>query len=97
MKGWSWNWGSDQRKLKQKLLTCIEEWDKLAESRGLNSQKWLDRYEKENELVAIYEAEELMWQRTGGENWLLQGDSNTGYFHGGGKWQKEKMFNKGFG
>ena len=78
-------------------MTCIEEWDKLAESRGLNSQEWLDRYEKENELVAIYEAEELMWQRTGGENWLLQGDSNTRYFHGGGKWQQEKMFNKEFG
>ena len=76
-------------------MTCIEEWDKLAESRGLNSQEWLGRYEKENELVAIYEAEELMWQRTGGENWLLQGD--RGYFHGGGKWQKEKLFNKEFG
>jgi len=46
-------------------LTCIEEWDKLAESRGLNSQEWLGRYEKENELVAIYEAKELMWQRRG--------------------------------
>lgn len=23
-----------------------------------------------------------MWQRRGGENWLLKGDANTGYFHG---------------
>ena len=36
LKGWGWNWGSDQRKLKQTLLKCIEEWDSLAESRGLN-------------------------------------------------------------
>jgi hypothetical protein len=31
--------------------------------------------------VKIYESEELLWQRRGGENWLLKGDANTSYFH----------------
>jgi len=41
----------------------------------------LERYEKEEELMKIYEKEELVWQRRGEENWLLKGDANTSYFH----------------
>ena len=55
LKGWSRNWGSDQRKLKQNLLIQIEAWDSLAESRTLSSNEWLDRYDKEKELMKIYE------------------------------------------
>jgi len=90
MKGWSRNWGSDQRKLKQELLLQIEKWDKLAEERVLSNSEWSDRYEKEDELMKIYENEELLWQRIGGENWLLKGDANTGYFHGIANGRKRK-------
>lgn len=79
LKGWSRNWGSDQRKLKQNLLLQIEEWDRAAETRSLLNAEWLDRYEKEEELMKIYENEELMCQRRGGENWLLKGDANKVY------------------
>lgn len=47
----------------------------------MSNTEWMDRYEKEDELMKIYENEELMWQRRGGENWLLKGDANTSYFH----------------
>lgn len=82
MKGWSRNWGSDQRKIKQELLLTIEKWDKIAEVRELTNSEWAVRYEKEEELMKIFENEELLWQRRGGEQWLLKGDANTGYFHG---------------
>lgn len=64
------------------LLLRIEEWERLAEGRTLSNNEWLERYEKEEELMKIYEKEELVWQRRGEENWLLKGDANTSYFHG---------------
>ena len=35
----------------------------------------------ESELQEIYTAEEIYWQKRGGERWILQGDSNTSFFH----------------
>lgn len=90
MKVWSRNWGSDQRKLKQDLFLQIEHWDKLARERALTNNESLDRYGKEDEIVKIYENEELIWQRRGGENWLLKGDANTSYFHGIANERKRK-------
>lgn len=90
MKGWSRNWGSDQKKLKRDLLLKIEECDRIAESRDLSNNEWGDRYEKEGELMKIYEKEELMWQRRGGENWILKGDANTSYFYGVANGRKRK-------
>lgn len=40
--------------------------------------------------MKIYENEELLWQRRGGEKWLLKGDANTGYFHGIANGRKRK-------
>jgi len=50
LKGWSRNWGSDQKKAKQNLLLIIEQWDKMAEERELTNSEWVDRYDKEDEL-----------------------------------------------
>ena len=72
------------------MLLQIEHWDKLAEERALTNNEWMDRYGKEDELMEIYENEELIWQRRGGENWLLKGDANTGYFHGIANGRKRK-------
>jgi hypothetical protein len=33
------------------------------------------------ELLRILEEEELYWHTRSNQNWLLQGDSNTEYFH----------------
>jgi len=85
MKGWSRNWGSEHKKLKQNLLLRIEKWDSLAKERPLSDSEWADRYEGEDELMKIYEDEELLWQRRGGEQWLLKGDANTSYFHSEGR------------
>jgi ribosomal 30S subunit maturation factor RimM len=66
MKGWGRNWRSDQRKMKPDLLLKIERWDKIAKERELSNAEWAYRYEKEEELVKIYENGELFWQRRGG-------------------------------
>lgn len=44
----------------------------------------------EEELIAIYNKEEVMWQTRGGERWLLEGDANTAYFHGVANGRKRK-------
>jgi hypothetical protein len=48
-----------------------------------------ERYEWGAELIAIYEKEELFWQRRG-DNWLLKGDANTSYFQGIANGKKRK-------
>lgn len=35
----------------------------------------------EVELEKLLEAEEIYWQRRGGERWILEGDANTSFFH----------------
>lgn len=90
LKGWSWNWGSDQRKVTQDLLLKIKALDEEAERRNMSTREWQKRYEFKDELNKIYEAEELMWQKRGAETWLLKGDANTVYFHGIANGRKRK-------
>jgi hypothetical protein len=42
------------------FLLRIEEWERFAEGRTLSNNEWLERYEKEEELMKIYEKEELV-------------------------------------
>ena len=81
MKGWGANFDSSSRKHKQQLLLEIAETDKEASSNVLSPIKWEYRYGLERELQEIYTAEEIYWQKRGGEKWILHGDSNTVLFH----------------
>jgi hypothetical protein len=40
--------------------------------------------------MQIYESEEAFWHQRGRENWLLQGDNNTEFFHRSASGQKRK-------
>jgi mannosylglycoprotein endo-beta-mannosidase len=82
LRGWNGNWGGDMKKRKQDLLLLIQDLDKEAERRSLEDREWEQRYSLEEELVDIYNKEEVMWQTRGGERWLLEGDANTSFFHG---------------
>ena len=62
----------------------------MVEIRNLSPEEWKERYEWGAELIAIYEKEELFWQRRGRENWLLKGDANTSYFQGIANGRKRK-------
>lgn len=47
-------------------------------------------YYLEEQLEKIYEDEELIWQKRSGEQWLLKGDANIGYFHSIANGRKRK-------
>jgi hypothetical protein len=46
------------------------------------------------ELIDIYNKQEVMWQIRGGERWLLEGDANTAYFHGVANGRKKEVSDK---
>lgn len=81
MKGWGVNIEGGLRKHKQKLLLEIKLLDEVADSRGLDNRDQKQRYELEKNLQEIYKAEEIYWQKRGGEKWILEGGSNTAFFH----------------
>jgi exonuclease III len=81
LRGWSANMVSKQKKRRKEIEQKLTEIDNIAKERDLFPQEWEVRYELEKEVEQIYLQEELWWQRRGGEQWLLRGDSNTSFFH----------------
>jgi mannosylglycoprotein endo-beta-mannosidase len=57
------------------------ELDSQADLAGLDEDDWAYRYYLEEELMSILTCEEEYWRQRGRQNWLLQGDANTAYFH----------------
>lgn len=91
IKGWGQNVDSAQKKVKQELIKNISRLDDLSDERDLMPAEWEERYNLEENLQKILRDEELHWQRRGGERWILEGDSNTGYFHKCANGRKRKM------
>ena len=94
MKGWGANFGSNLRKHKQQLLLEIDAIDREANFMDLPPTTWEHRYKLERELIEIYTAEEIYWQKRGGQKWILQGDSNTAFFHKCANGRKRKTLIK---
>jgi len=91
IKGWGQNSDSYQKKLKQEILRGIAVLDEESECRDLTQAEWERRYELEMTLQQILQDKELHWQRRGGEKWILEGDSNTGFFHKCANGRRRKM------
>lgn len=55
---------------------------------------WRKRYEIEDNLEHIYSMEELYWQQRGRYKGVLEGDSNSKFFHlsGNGRRRKKQLF-----
>lgn len=90
IKGWGQNVDSAQKKLKQDILQQISVLDETSEIRDLLHTEWEERYVLGLNYQQLLKDEELYWQR-GGEKWILEGDSNTGYFHKCANGRKRKM------
>lgn len=80
-KGWGANLRGSMKRKKQELLSEIQKIDDKAELVQLSQEEWRRRYKLEEELEKIYADEEIIWHKRSGEQWLLKGDANTGYFH----------------
>ena len=59
----------------------IEALDSKADAVGLNDVEWSERYRLETEMTFILKCEELYWQQRSRQQWLLEGDANTAFFH----------------
>lgn len=81
LRGWSRNLIREKHKEKEELKKEIEHMDMLADTRELTTEEWELRYQKEADLEHIYEMEELYWHKRSSEQWIVEGDRNTEFFH----------------
>jgi hypothetical protein len=92
MRGWGANVGASTRLQKAALLEEIQALDRAADLVGLSADEWAHRYALETSLVEIFKGEELFWRQRSRQNWLLQGDANTAYFHAVANGRRRKCF-----
>ena len=81
MKGWNIQKSGEQKNEKNELLLVLESIDAQAEKGVLTSAEWEHRYEVEDKLEQIYQREKIYWKQRGDEEWVLQGDTNSKFFH----------------
>jgi hypothetical protein len=90
LKGWSANLGKDSKEAKAKLLAHIQQIDTLADGVGLDEDGWALRYHLEGQMMEMLSREEDYWRQRGRQQWLLQGDANTKFFHAFANGRKRK-------
>jgi hypothetical protein len=71
----------EYRRRKGELLRKIKSLDENVEINETEDDDWVKRYDLEEELIRVYNHKEVYWQSRGDVKWILEGDSNTTYFH----------------
>jgi hypothetical protein len=90
IKGWGANLGKHARVAKANLLAKIQELDFVADSLGLDEDGWALRYHLEAQMMEMLSSEEEYWRQRGRQQWILQGDANTKFFHAFANGRKRK-------
>jgi hypothetical protein len=75
---------------KANLLAKIQELDSAADGLGLDEDGWALRYHLEAQMMEMLSAEEEYWRLRGRQQWILQGDANTKFFHAFANGRKRK-------
>jgi hypothetical protein len=72
------------------LLARIQALDLAADGVGLDEDGWALQCHLEAQMMEILSAEEEYWRQRGRQQWLLQGDANTKFFHAFDNGRKRK-------
>jgi hypothetical protein len=81
LRGWSLRISDQKREIMKNISNRIEEIDIIAEKRLLSIHEWEERISLEDSLDKMKLIEELQWKQKVGNNWILQGDTNSQFFH----------------
>jgi hypothetical protein len=81
LRGWNLKLIGAQKEMEKKLEQRIKDIDLNAEHRLLSIMEWEERISTEEELENIYIAEETFWKQRAGTKWVLQGDTNSHFYH----------------
>lgn len=79
--GWGANLDCALHKRKAYLLRNIKSLDDEADAVGLSKSEWGSCYFHEQEMEFILYCEEIYWQQRGRQQWIVEGGSNTTFFH----------------
>jgi mannosylglycoprotein endo-beta-mannosidase len=94
LKGWGANIRGKDKKKKQDLHMELDMLEDLEEKGCISRLQACRKSQIQIELLTLLEKEEAFWQQRSRENWLLQGDNNTRFFHriANGRKRKRTMF-----
>jgi hypothetical protein len=81
LKGWGYNLRGKNKKRKSDISRELAELENLEEQSPLLPADIVKRVELQQELLDILDKEEKLWRQRARDNWLLQSDCNTAYFH----------------
>jgi hypothetical protein len=81
LKGWGYNLRGRNKKRKGEISQTLAYLEMREECSPFPVTDIQKRAELQQELLDILEREECFWRQRARDNWLLQGDSNTAYFH----------------
>ena len=79
--GWAQHTTGILKKEKQRLSSIIDDLEAIAEVRPLSAQEIEQKSQSNAEIAKLLREEELKWYQRSKTQFILEGDSNTRYFH----------------
>jgi hypothetical protein len=94
LRGWAKNVSGVNKKERKELLDRLDVLDKKAESSLLSTQEVNLKQYLNNQLSQLLREKELKWYQRSKAKHLLEGDSNTKFFHllSNGRHRKSRIF-----
>jgi hypothetical protein len=81
LKGWGANLRGADIKKKRTISLELKDLEGLEETGSLSPSQRKRKIMLQQEMLKILDNEESFWRQRSRENWLLQGDSNSAFFH----------------
>jgi hypothetical protein len=82
LSGWASQVSGILKKEKIRLSSIIDDLEALAEIRPISSQEIELKSQSNAQIASLLREEELKWYQRSKAQFILEGDSNTHYFHG---------------